>query len=175
MIKMSKEYKGMQLFYDSYDSPIGTIYVAVSEEGVCRVELDEESWMAYKETQGKLLYEPDKCKAVIKQLEEYFKGIRSTFDVPIMLDGTEFQKNVWEKLQEIPYGEIRSYKQIAEAIGNPKAVRAVGGANRANPVPLLIPCHRVIGKDGSLTGYAGKKIDMKKYLLELEKGSLENK
>ena len=105
---------------------------------------------------------------VFQQLDEYFKGTRKTFDFPYKLHGTPFQKTVWAALREIPYGETRSYKDIAEAIGCPRAFRAVGMANHANPIFIAIPCHRVIGADGSLVGYGGG-LGMKKLLLELER------
>ncbi|MDE5670225.1 MAG: methylated-DNA--[protein]-cysteine S-methyltransferase [Eubacterium sp.] len=104
---------------------------------------------------------------VINQLKEYLSGVRKIFDLPIEMNGTEFQLKVWSALCNIPYGETRSYKDIAEKIGNPKAVRAVGGANNKNRLMIIVPCHRVIGADGSLTGYAGG-INVKKKLLELE-------
>lgn len=106
-----------------------------------------------------------------RQLEEYFQGTRKTFDLPLRMNGTEFQKQVWEALLTIPYGETRSYSELAEQIGRPKAARAVGMANHRNPIAILVPCHRVIGKNGSLTGYAGG-IDKKEMLLELEKSNL---
>ena len=109
----------------------------------------------------------DLTKSAIHQLNEYFNGIRKSFDLPLEMNGTEFQKKVWNALCDIPYGETRSYKDIAEKIGNPKAVRAVGGANNKNKLMIVVPCHRVIGADGSLTGYAGG-LDVKKILLELE-------
>ena len=104
---------------------------------------------------------------VFRQLDEYFAGTRRTFDVPFRLHGTPFQLAVWAALRQIPYGQTRSYKQIAEAIGRPAACRAVGMANNRNPLLLIIPCHRVIGADGSLTGYAGG-LPMKQALLTLE-------
>lgn len=105
---------------------------------------------------------------VFRQLDEYFSGARKAFDFPYRLHGTPFQEKVWAALREIPYGETRSYKDIAEAIGQPKAFRAVGTANHANPILIAIPCHRVIGSNGSLVGYGGG-LDMKKALLALEK------
>jgi methylated-DNA-[protein]-cysteine S-methyltransferase len=102
------------------------------------------------------------------QLNEYLEGKRNSFDLPLNPKGTEFQKKVWAALCDIPYGETRSYKQIAESVGNPKACRAVGMANNKNPIMIFIPCHRVVGSDGSLTGYAGG-LDMKEKLLSLEK------
>ena len=104
---------------------------------------------------------------VFRQLDEYFAGTRRHFDFPYRLHGTPFQEKVWAALRDIPYGETRSYKDIAEAIGHPKAFRAVGMANHRNPVAVLVPCHRVVGTSGSLTGYAGG-IEKKVRLLQLE-------
>ncbi|MHC1702439.1 MAG: methylated-DNA--[protein]-cysteine S-methyltransferase [Tenuifilaceae bacterium] len=103
----------------------------------------------------------------IVQLNEYFEGKRKLFDLPIMPSGTEFQRTVWDKVSEIPYGETTSYGLISKLLGDPKLSRAVGTANGANPIPIIIPCHRVIGNDGSLTGYAGG-LDRKKWLLNHE-------
>lgn len=105
--------------------------------------------------------------AAMAQLDEYFRGCRTRFELPFQLTGTEFQKSVWNYLIQIPYGQVRNYGQIAAAIGNPKAARAVGSACNRNPLWILIPCHRVVGKNGSLTGYAGG-LSMKQALLELE-------
>ncbi|MDO4300124.1 MAG: methylated-DNA--[protein]-cysteine S-methyltransferase [Clostridia bacterium] len=102
------------------------------------------------------------------ELNEYFEGKRKSFDLPIKAEGTEFQINVWKELTEIPYGETISYGELARRIGNPKASRAVGGANNKNPIIIVIPCHRVIGANGSLVGYGGG-IEVKRYLLDLEK------
>lgn len=107
-----------------------------------------------------------------KQLEEYFKRKRKAFDLPLKLEGTDFQKRVWEALLTIPYGEVCSYQDIARKVGNIKAVRAVGGANNKNPIAIIVPCHRVIGKDGSLVGYGGG-LQVKEFLLSLEKSSVE--
>ena len=104
------------------------------------------------------------------QLDEYFQGSRRVFDVPLSPQGTEFERTVWKALQAIPYGETRSYGDIARRIGRPSACRAVGQANNRNPVGIIIPCHRVIGADGKLTGYASG-LTIKQYLLELEQGS----
>lgn len=109
-------------------------------------------------------------KNVYIQLSEYFDGKRTSFDFPYELRGTEFQKKVWTELCKIPYGRTKSYKEIAEAIGSPAACRAVGMANNKNPLAIAVPCHRVIGSDGSLTGYASG-ITLKKALLELERAS----
>lgn len=101
------------------------------------------------------------------ELEEYFDGKRKEFDLPLKQEGTEFQKKVWNALSKIPYGETRTYKEIAKMIGNEKASRAVGMANNKNNIPIIIPCHRVIGSNGKLVGYA-LGLDMKQYLLDLE-------
>jgi methylated-DNA-[protein]-cysteine S-methyltransferase len=101
------------------------------------------------------------------QLQAYFAGTLRQFDIPLDMLGTDFQKRVWRQLEEIPYGETRSYAQIAAAVGRPKAVRAVGAANGSNPVAIVVPCHRVIGANGKLTGYGGG-LPLKKRLLELE-------
>ena len=103
-----------------------------------------------------------------RQITEYLKGERKVFDLPIRLKGTDFQQQVWTALLDIPYGETRSYKQIAEAIGNPKGMRAVGMANNRNPLLIVVPCHRVIGANGSMVGY-GEGVEMKEFLLRLEK------
>lgn len=105
-----------------------------------------------------------------RQLREYFDGMRSTFDIPLNPQGTEFRKQVWKALRSIPYGETRSYGDIARSIGNPGAARAVGVANSKNPIPVIIPCHRVLGSSGSLTGFA-YGVEAKKTLLDLEKSS----
>ncbi len=109
-----------------------------------------------------------------QQVQEYFEGKRESFELPIRLDGTEFQKKVWNALCGIPYGETRSYKEIAKAIGNEKAVRAVGMANNRNPISIIVPCHRVIGSDGKLVGYGGG-LDAKEHLLGLEKAATKRR
>ncbi|MBE6050453.1 MAG: methylated-DNA--[protein]-cysteine S-methyltransferase [Clostridium sp.] len=103
----------------------------------------------------------------MKQISEYLEGNRKEFDFPIYLEGTEFQKKVWDTLRKIPYGETRSYKDIAIMVGNEKASRAVGGANNKNPIIIAVPCHRVIGKNGKLVGF-GCGIDVKEKLLDIE-------
>lgn len=112
--------------------------------------------------------ETDLIKECFKQLKEYFEGSRREFDLPIEMNGTQFQKKVWKELLKIPYGETRSYKDIAISIGNEKACRAIGMANNKNHIPIIIPCHRVIGYNGKLVGYAGG-IDIKEKLLNIEK------
>ncbi|MEF1309955.1 methylated-DNA--[protein]-cysteine S-methyltransferase [Vibrio mytili] len=106
----------------------------------------------------------------VVQLQEYFTGLRDDFDLPLAAKGTDFQNQVWQALTTIPYGETWSYQDLANAIGNPKAVRAVGLANGKNPISIVVPCHRVIGKNGKLTGYAGG-VERKQGLLALEQGN----
>jgi len=118
-----------------------------------------------------LVYQPSFFKQWEDQLDEYFKGERQIFDLPLNIEGTSFQKKVWQALREIPYGETCSYKDVAIKIGQPQAARAVGGANNKNPLPLVIPCHRVIGQNGKMVGYA-KGIKMKVALLNQEKRGL---
>jgi methylated-DNA-[protein]-cysteine S-methyltransferase len=147
------------LLTHGFESPLGPL--ALTEvDGVLR-RLDFTS--APSDTTTPLLREAE------RQLRAYFAGELRQFDLPLDPQGTPFQQQVWAALREIPYGEVRSYGQIAAAIGNPKACRAVGMANHRNPLPILIPCHRVCGSDGSLTGYGGG-IERKKWLLELELG-----
>ncbi|MFL2100821.1 methylated-DNA--[protein]-cysteine S-methyltransferase [Desemzia sp. FAM 23989] len=118
---------------------------------------------------GTLLEENNKFMQEYQMLlEEYFQGTRKEFDVPLDIKGTNFQETVWRELLNTPYGETRTYSDIADAVGNPKAIRAVSGAIGKNPVAIVVPCHRVIGKNGKLTGYRGG-LEMKKELLELEK------
>lgn len=112
--------------------------------------------------------ETDLIKECFKQLKEYFDGNRIKFDLPLDARGTEFQKKVWNELLNIPYGETKSYKDIAISIGNEKAYRAIGMANNKNPIPIIIPCHRVIGSNGKLVGYAGG-LNVKEKLLNIEK------
>lgn len=160
--------------YDFYDSPIGPIYVVVAEKGVCTVELFEDRWKKYLELHSDLKMNKELCKEVIKQMDEYFKGERKVFDLSLQIEGTTFQRKVWDALRQIPYGSIKSYQDIANYIDNKKAIRAVGQANKANRLPIIIPCHRVIGKNGKLVGYAGDKTDVKAYLLNLEEINANN-
>lgn len=142
-----------------YDSPIGSICL-VEEENQIAGLFFEQGINENKETP--LLIEAK------RQLQEYFAGVRTEFNLPIKFEGTEFQIKVWKALQTIPYGEIRSYGEIAKQIGNPNAARAVGNANNKNHIMILIPCHRVVGADGSLVGF-GAGLPVKEYLLKLER------
>lgn len=122
----------------------------------------------FTQPQKALLQTTELLSMATIQLDEYFQGKRTTFSLPFKLTGTPFQLAVWKELQNIPYGQTTSYKEIAQKINKPKAYRAVGTANNKNPLPIIIPCHRVIGSNGKLIGYAGG-LKLKNYLLELEK------
>lgn len=145
-----------------YSSPIGIIKIEGSNEGIEVVDFVDK----YGKIDIEEVIDENTCLA-LKELEEYFNKKRKNFTVKINMQGTEFQKKVWSELLNIPYGKVVSYKQIAEVIENPKASRAVGNANNKNKIAIIIPCHRVIGSNNKLIGYAGG-INRKKYLLELE-------
>lgn len=144
-----------------YETVIGRICIVEENESITNIDLDEMPKNAKRE-------ETLLLKKAAKQLMEYFSAQRSSFDLPLAPKGTVFQQNVWQALLEIPYGATRSYSEIAQVVGNSKACRAVGMANNKNPILIVIPCHRVIGKDGSLTGY-GEGLPIKQFLLDLEK------
>jgi methylated-DNA-[protein]-cysteine S-methyltransferase len=158
----------MRQAFAVYRSPIGKIRVVANEAGIKRVEILEEDWLKFLEENPYIEEDMTLCGDAIHQLDEYFHGKRKVFDLPLSIEGTDFRKKVWNALQTIPYGEVRCYADVAEMIGNPKAVRAVGQANRANQIPIIIPCHRVIGKNGDLVGYAGSNTPIKEKLLEIE-------
>lgn len=142
----------------------------MDDEGLAEIIMTEDGWQRFTVKNGKTNQDPSRCSEVTRQFDEYFQGKRRKFDVKLSIKGPEFSRNVWRALLEIPYGETRTYAEIAQAIGKPKSYRAVGQANRGNPIPIVIPCHRVIGKDGSMTGYIGKGyIPLKEYLLEMER------
>lgn len=150
-------------------SPIGKYILTENGEGItflehAESELDErlkKEMASMEEKDTPLLLEAD------RQLQEYFRGERQTFDLPLAAQGTPFQMKVWEALRQVPYGETRSYKEIAIAVDNPKGMRAIGMANNRNPISIITPCHRVIGANGKLVGYAGG-LALKEYLLDLE-------
>lgn len=142
-----------------YHSPVGDLRVDYEGDAVTGLKKTEPDGTSSTET--------PLTRLVFRQLDEYFAGTRKDFDFPYLLRGTEFQQKVWAALREIPYGETRSYQEIARAVGNPRACRAVGMANHRNPIIIAVPCHRVIGANGALVGY-GSGLDVKKALLELE-------
>ncbi|MCJ7554734.1 MAG: methylated-DNA--[protein]-cysteine S-methyltransferase [Ignavibacteriaceae bacterium] len=143
------------------------IAVVASSEGIEQIHINPKTPYAFKGKATKLQPDDPYLFNVFEQLREYFDGGRKKFDVPLNLKGTEFQKKVWKEVSKIPFGKTKTYKEIALKIGDVKSVRAVGRANGANLIPIIIPCHRVIGANGSLTGYAAG-IDVKEKLLALE-------
>lgn len=161
------------MYYHIIESPTGPILLAGNKDGLKHIIFlkgkgkDKEKfkipddWVENKDFFGE----------TSRQLEAYFSGKLKSFDVKLAPEGTEFQKSVWKALCEVPYGETRSYKDIAVSIGKPKAYRAVGLANNRNPIAIIVPCHRVIGADGKLTGYASG-LDVKEFLLKLEENNL---
>ena len=148
------------------------VFVASTGKGVCAIDfhVGEKEFLKYlrKRFNGRVVKNPKGNKRVLSQLKAYLGGKRRDFDCPLDLGGTPFQRRVWAALMKIPYGETRSYQDIARAIGHARAYRAVGNANGANPVPLIVPCHRVIESNGGLGGY-GQGLGFKKKLLNLEK------
>ena len=153
------------VYYSWFASPVGCLLLAGSSAGLRLVSFAAGQRARSVDPEWQL--DNSAFIEVVDQLQSYFAGQRTNFDLPLLLEGTDFQKKVWTALQEIPYGRTISYKKLAEIVGSPKGVRAVGAANGANPIPIIIPCHRVIGHDGSLTGFGGG-LPLKKQLLELE-------
>ncbi|MBC3796330.1 methylated-DNA--[protein]-cysteine S-methyltransferase [Acetobacterium tundrae] len=145
-----------------YETELGKVVIAENGMAVTQLYFGEEI------SEGLTVNETSLLKKAHQELEEYLNGKRKSFDLPLSPEGTVFQQKVWKALQSIPYGEVCCYKDIAIAIGNGNASRAVGGANHNNPIAIFIPCHRVIGSSGALVGYAGG-VDLKEKLLELEK------
>jgi methylated-DNA-[protein]-cysteine S-methyltransferase len=152
------------MYYTRMESPVGELLIAVSEQGLARLEFARsnagnppQSWIENQE----------KTAPYVRELAEYFAGGRTEFSFPLDLRGTEFQKRCWGALLAIPYGETRSYADIARAVGSPRGFRAVGMANNRNPIAIVVPCHRVVASDGTLCGYGGG-LEIKDYLLKLE-------
>lgn len=152
-------------YFESYDTPVGKVTIFADKTNVTSIEFGSIPGAA-----GNANAATDLAAA---QLGEYFSGQRMAFSIPLRLSGTPFQMAVWEELCRIPFGETRSYKEIAVRIGSPEACRAVGMANNRNPIPIIVPCHRVIGKNGNLTGYAGG-LDIKFRLLQIEHNALQS-
>ncbi|MFC3193270.1 methylated-DNA--[protein]-cysteine S-methyltransferase [Marinicella sediminis] len=148
----------------TYESPLGPITITATRRGISSL---------YFKPPEQADCPNEHTSMCAQQLDAYFQGQQTSFDVPLDVNGTAFQKQVWQALQDIPYGQVASYRDIAIAIGNPKAMRAVGAANGKNPVSIVVPCHRVIGADGSLTGYAGG-LSRKQHLLQLEAKAMFN-
>ncbi|HUC92304.1 MAG TPA: methylated-DNA--[protein]-cysteine S-methyltransferase [Paenibacillus sp.] len=172
----------LTLYRAELESPIGPLVLCATDRGLCHIDFgtfrDREMplsiWAAKQGLaghEGAIEWIEAPAHPVLAesaaQLNAYFRGATLDFDLPLDMLGTAFQRSVWQELRLIPYGEVRSYKQVAAGIGKPLAVRAVGGANNRNPVPIVVPCHRVIGADGSMVGYGGG-MPIKTFLLELE-------
>jgi methylated-DNA-[protein]-cysteine S-methyltransferase len=159
----------MTLFYKQIESPVGRLKLVASANALVAVLFEQERPdrvkvnvdTVYLDPQHPILIETE------RQLSQYFLGIRTEFDLPIEANGSNFQKKVWRALREIPFGETRSYSDLANAVGSPKACRAVGAANGKNPLAIVVPCHRVVGANGALTGFAGG-LETKAKLLALE-------
>ncbi|MFP6840887.1 MAG: methylated-DNA--[protein]-cysteine S-methyltransferase [Acinetobacter sp.] len=158
----------MELAFMEMPSPVGILKLVATKNALVAVLWENENPKRVR--LAELIEQVDHpiLLATQKQLSEYFAGTRQRFDLPLDFEGTEFQKRVWQALLDIPFGETRSYRDIAEQVGNIKAVRAVGAANGKNPISIIAPCHRVVGMNGKLVGFAGG-LDNKKILLCLEK------
>ncbi len=153
------------MYYCYTNSPIGELLLAGDKDALTMIGFPKGSMR--RDPEPDWIFNEKPFAEAMKQLDEYFDGQRRDFDLPLRLDGTEFQLQVLDELQKIPYGETTSYGDIAKRIGRPKASRAVGAANGRNPIPIVVPCHRVIGSHGDLTGFGGG-LDTKEALLRLE-------
>ena len=162
----------MQLVYMYMDSPVGALKLVAHDHALVAVMWDNEDHKRVRLAELVENQQHPMLHQVKQQLQEYFAGQRQQFDLPLDFQGTAFQQQVWQALLQIPYGETRSYKQIAVQLGNEKAVRAVGAANGKNPISIIAPCHRVIGSGGALVGFAGG-LDKKQILLSLEQGQIQ--
>lgn len=147
--------------YFVYGMPLGRLTIVADEGGLTRILFGAQS------VEGALRRPSALTNTAATQLQEYFAGKRRSFDVPLNPQGSEFQRAVWKELERIPYGQTETYAHIAQAVGSPRGFRAVGLANNKNPLPIIVPCHRAVGSDGRLVGYAAG-IKVKRYLLELE-------
>ena len=161
----------MQLVYMYMDSPVGALKLVAHDQALVAVMWDNEDHKRVRLAELVEDRQHPMLHKVKQQLQEYFAGQRQQFDLPLDFQGTAFQQQVWQALLNIPYGETRSYKEIAVQLGNAKAVRAVGAANGKNPISIIAPCHRVIGSSGALVGFAGG-LDKKQILLSLEQSQI---
>jgi methylated-DNA-[protein]-cysteine S-methyltransferase len=157
------------MYYTNFKSPVGPLLLAADDHGLCLISFSAGGRAVKAEPNWKR--DESRFKETIRQLQAYFRGELKDFNLPLALEGTPFQRGVWKNLLAIPYGKTISYGQLADRIGQPKAVRAVGLANGQNPIPIIIPCHRVIGSNGKLTGYGGG-LPVKEKLLALESRQL---
>lgn len=162
--------KDGQLVHATIDSPVGLLLITGHQGAIVSISFLQGRRSVELPADG--VEDPSRLAVPIAQLDEYFRGRRRSFDLTLDPVGTSFQREVWRALQAIPYGETRSYGEVARSIGRPGASRAVGAANGANPIPIVIPCHRVIGSAGSLTGFGGG-LATKRFLLDLEAGTPE--
>jgi len=156
------------IFYTKFDSQFCGIILAGDEVGLCHLHLDTGQGKRIFKISDDWILNDDFFKDTKSQIEEYFRGERTEFEVKLNPHGTEFQKKIWNELKKIPYGSLCTYGDIAKTAGNEKACRAVGMANSKNPIPLIVPCHRVIGTNGKLTGFA-HGLDIKEKLITFEK------
>lgn len=154
------------LYSDHYDCPLGRLWLVADDVGLTYLELPHTKHPFKPDREP--VPTPGRLAEVVRQLDAYFAGKRQDFDLPLSPRGTEFQLEVWQGLRNIPYAHTASYGELARRIGRPRAVRAVGAANGANPLSIIVPCHRVIGSDGSLTGYGGG-LEAKQWLLAHER------
>ncbi len=154
-------------FYTEHQSPLGTLLLAATERGLCGLYFDEHKHFGGTQDWQRDDRQPQLRNAA-RQLDEYFAGRRSAFDVALDLHGTPFQQAVWQALLALPFGATSTYREIAQRVANPKAIRAAGTAIGRNPVSIIVPCHRVLGTSGGLSGYAGG-LERKRYLLALER------
>jgi len=162
----------MTIYYQKLQTEMGDIHIAADAKNLLAVTYASDNWERIKKGLGQVQNKSNAItRKTITQLREYLAKKRTEFNLPILFTGTDFQKQTWQALLTIPYGETRSYSEQAELIGKPKAVRAVGGTTGLNPIGIIVPCHRVSGKSGKLTGYAGG-LKVKEFLLRLE-GSLK--
>ncbi len=164
-----------KVYYGSYKiNPLGTVYLASTSHGLCALFFEQDSeeeiisWLTKHFSKKNIVNNQDFNHPIAIQVQEYCKGQRSTFDINLDLRGTDFQIRVWQQLLKIPYGQTITYKELAFRVGGANYCRAVGGANNKNPIPIIVPCHRVIGSNGKLVGYA-LGLDIKEKLLHLEK------
>jgi methylated-DNA-[protein]-cysteine S-methyltransferase len=162
----------LDVAFDVADTPVGPLFVAVTERGLCRIsydpEPDRETETIARTFGVRVLRAPREIDGVRRELDEYFEGRRRDFDLPLDLRGREgFSRLILDRLAEVPYGEVTTYKNLAVEAGNPRAARAVGTIMNRNPIPIVLPCHRVLGSNGSLVGYGGG-LDRKRQLLDLE-------
>jgi methylated-DNA-[protein]-cysteine S-methyltransferase len=164
------------MFFSTLETPIGRLLFvargAAPAEHLCGVYMEDHAGAPLHDAGW--VQDEARFADVRRQMKEYFAGVRTSFDLPLSPEGTPFQRRVWNALLEIPYGETITYAELARRIGAPKGSRAVGGANARNPISIVVPCHRVVGSDGSLTGYAGGE-DRKRWLLDLERRSVKRR